>query len=106
MTVTVKNIFADVPQSHPGEEIAALFENSAVKIDRIISHSHSSPEGFWYDQRDDEWVMVLRGTASLEFADGEVVEMSAGDYVIISRHVRHRVRQTSGETIWLAVHVK
>ena len=49
---------------------------------------------------------VLRGTAILEFADGELVTMNAGDSVMIARHVRHRVAKTSAETIWLAVHVQ
>ena len=44
--------------------------------------------------------------ATLEFADGERVELNEGDSLTIPRHVRHRVAQTSEETIWLAVHHK
>ena len=106
MTLTVKNIFAGVAQASRGEEFTTLFENSALKIERIVSHSHSSPKGFWYDQTQDEWVMILSGTATLELVDGEVVDMSSGDCLMIPRHVKHRVRQTGPETIWLAVHVK
>ena len=83
-----------------------LFENSTFKIDRIVSHTHSGPQGFWYDQEEDEWVIVLRGAATLELTSGELVEMNAGDYLTIPRHVKHRVARTSEETIWLAVHVK
>jgi mannose-6-phosphate isomerase-like protein (cupin superfamily) len=50
--------------------------------------------------------MVVRGTAALEFAAGEIVEMQEGDYVIIPRGVRHRVARTSANTVWLAVHLK
>ncbi len=106
MTVTVKNIFTDLPTGVAGEDALTLLENHHAKISRIVSHSFSSAENFWYDQADDEWVIVLRGSAALEFADGEIVELAAGDYLTIERHVKHRVARTSAETIWLAVHVK
>ena len=89
-----------------GEEFLTLFENTSVKIERIVSHAQASPAGFWYDQEEDEWVVVLRGTATLEFAGGEQVELKEGDYLTIPRHVRHRVARTSEETIWLAVHLR
>ena len=106
MALTVKNLFANLPTGVDGEAFTTLFENSAAKIERIISHSHQSPPGFWYDQADDEWVIVLRGSAALEFAGGELVELNPGDYLSIPRHVKHRVARTSAETIWLAVHTK
>ena len=100
------NLFADLPARVDGETFVTLFENSAAKIERIVSHSHSSPEGFWYDQADDEWVIVLSGSATLEFASGEIVELNPGDYLAIPRHVQHRVVRTSVETVWLAVHMR
>jgi cupin 2 domain-containing protein len=101
----VENIFADVAGSIAEEQFLTLFENAAVKVERIVSHSHKSPPGFWYDQAEDEWVVVLRGHATLEFEGGELFEMKEGDHVAVPGHVRHRVRQTGPETIWLAVHV-
>ena len=106
MPIAMKNIFAGVSESSAEEQFLTLFENSSLKIERIISHSHASPEGFWYEQAEDEWVTILRGEASLEFASGEQVEMGEGDYLTIRRHVKHRVRRTSPETIWLALHLK
>lgn len=100
------NIFGDAGNAAKPEEFLTLFESDTVKIERIISRSHSSPPGFWYDQTEDEWVMVVRGTAALEFAGGEIVEMKEGDYWLIPRHVRHRVARTSEATVWLTVHVK
>jgi len=49
--------------------------------------------------------MVLKGRAVLEFAEGAVV-LGEGDYLTIPKHLKHRVRETSEETVWLAVHVK
>jgi cupin 2 domain-containing protein len=106
MTITVKNLFAGLPGRTDGENLLTLCERSMTKIDRIVSHSHSSPAGFWYDQKEDEWVIVLCGSGALEFQSGEIVELKAGDYLTIPRHVKHRVAQTSEETIWLAVHLK
>jgi cupin 2 domain-containing protein len=106
VVVTVKNIFANLPEALDSEQFLTLFQNGSIKIERIASHSHRAPENFWYDAAEEEWVIVLRGTATLEFADGALVEMGAGDYLAIAPHVRHRVARTGVETIWLAVHVK
>ena len=102
----VKNLFASLNTSNGGEEFLTLFENTNAKIERIISHAHSSPPGFWYEQEQDEWVAVLRGKATLEFSGGEQVDLTEGDYLTIPRHVKHRVARTSEETIWLAIHLR
>lgn len=106
MKASLRNIYAGARPASGAEILETLFEARAVRIERIASHASSSPEGFWYDQDQDEWILLLRGAAVLEFADGELIEMREGDCLMIPRHVRHRVRETSRETIWLAVHVK
>jgi cupin 2 domain-containing protein len=106
MSLACKSIFTGFVSAGASEEFLTMFHNNALKIERIVSRSHSSPAGFWYDQAEDEWVMVVRGSAALEFQSGEIVEMKEGDYLVIPRGARHRVARTSEETIWLAVHVK
>jgi cupin 2 domain-containing protein len=100
------NILDAAPSAASPEAFLTLLESDTVRIERIVSRSHSSPPGFWYDQAEVEWVIVLRGAAALEFAGGEIVEMTEGDYVMIPRGLRHRVAQTSEMTVWLAVRVK
>jgi cupin 2 domain-containing protein len=101
------NVFEGVPRRLPEEFIETLLDAAAVRVERIVSHGHRSPEGFWYDQETDEWVVVLRGHAVLRFADArEVTEMRAGDYMHIAARRRHRVEWTTPDepTVWLAVH--
>lgn len=99
------NLFRDIPNELPTELVTTLHAAANVRIERIISHGHASPPGFWYDQDQDEWVIVLMGAARLRFED-KVVEMKPGDFVNIRAHVKHRVEWTTPDedTIWLAVH--
>jgi cupin 2 domain-containing protein len=100
-----KNLFADLPPHLPQELVQTLLTATSVRIERIVSHGHASPEGFWYDQDQDEWVVVLKGAARLQF-ECQIVEMGPGDYINIPAHQRHRVEWTTPvePTIWLAVH--
>lgn len=94
------------PEAEASEEtFTTLFEKAGVKIESIASHGQASPEGFWYNQPGDEWVMVVRGEAVLEVQDQEPLTMRPGDHVLIPRHVKHRVAKTTSDTLWLAVHV-
>jgi cupin 2 domain-containing protein len=89
MSIRAGNIYTDLPASTGGEELLSLFQNAAVTIERIVSHSHDSPTGFWYDQPHHEWVMVLRGRATLEFEGIGLTPMKEGDYLLIPGHVKH-----------------
>lgn len=100
------NLFDPLPQTQEGEVSQTLFQGDGARVERIVSHHHGSPPGFWYDQADAEWVAVLQGEATLEFADARLLEMRAGDWVSIPAHVRHRVLRTGSATIWLAVHAE
>jgi cupin 2 domain-containing protein len=102
----VENFFQGIPPHLPAELVQTLAKEGEVRIERIVSHGHCSPEGFWYDQAQHEWVLVLSGAARLEFEGGVVVEMRPGHFLDIPAHRRHRVAWTTpeGPTVWLAVH--
>jgi len=101
------NIFADVPGQVPDELFEDLLKTGAVRVERIVSRGHRSPDGFWYDQDRNEWVIVLKGRARLRFdGQADAVELGAGDYINIPAHTRHRVEWTdpAADTVWLAVY--
>src|SRR5260221_3442453 len=86
------------------EQIKQLLATEAVRIEQIVSHGQASPVGFWYDQPDAEWVVLLKGSATLLIAGEGNVDLTADDYLLIPAHVRHRVERASQDALWLAVH--
>ncbi len=99
------NIFDDIPSSLPEELLQTILNRPRLRIERIVSHGHASPDGFWYDQEQHEFVILLRGAARLRFED-EVIEMNPGTFLDIPAHRRHRVEWTTPDepTVWLAIH--
>jgi len=102
----MKNIFTDIPDKLPNELIETLVKTSAVQIKRIVSMGHITPEDDWYDQDTNEFVVLLKGAARLEFMDGRSTTLGAGDWLQIPAHEKHKVAWTAVdvETIWLAIH--
>ena len=47
--------------SFPKSSSKPLQEMDKVKVERIISKGHKSPANFWYDQDQNEWVIILKG---------------------------------------------
>ena len=90
-----ENIFAEIPDNLKDELIEAILQTPGLRIERIVSHGQSSPEGFWYDQEDNEWVILITGSAKLRFEGQEdLLVLKPGDYIRIDRHQRHRLEWT------------
>lgn len=100
------NIFSAIPDNIPEEIIETIFSSEKMRIERIISKGHRSPEGFWYDQEKNEWVILLNGAARIRFENKEEsVYMKSGDHIHIPAHCRHRVEWTDPDCtiVWIAV---
>ena len=107
MPPEILNILAGLPPALSGEVFDTIAESGSVRIERIVSNGQATPEGEWYDQELDEWVLVLAGSAGLLFEDAlEPQRLVAGDYALIPAGCRHRVDWTDPavKTVWLAVH--
>ena len=98
------NLFASLPAASDGERFETLFANAVCCVERIVSFGHASPPGFWYEQGEDEWVVLLQGSAELGFADGARLALEPGDWVELPAGCPHRVEATAVGTVWLAVH--
>lgn len=100
-----QNLFSPLPPPGQDEHVEPLLSRPGLRIERIVSHRHTSPPGFWYDQADDEWVMLAQGNAELEFDNGEHLTLTPGDWLLIPAGRRHRVAATGPDTVWLAIHI-
>ncbi|MCX7879642.1 MAG: cupin domain-containing protein [Ignavibacteria bacterium] len=91
------------------EHFEELHSTNHLKIERIISKGHHSPDNYWYDQDFFEWVILLKGKAVLTLKNpNESIELSEGDYILIEPNRPHRVESTEPEkeTFWLTISFK
>jgi len=102
MIPKVNSLFA-APFHENGEVISTLLSNSQFRLEHIVSFGAASEPGFWYDQQWSEWVVLIRGNASLEFSHGQL-ELTMGDHLLIPAHLKHRVSHTSADAVWIAIH--
>jgi len=105
--MNVKNIFNDIPRELAEELFTTIHTAIQFRLERIVSRGQCSPRGFWYDQNENEWLIVLEGNASIQFdGDPKPVELRPGSYINIPAHTKHRVVRTSQarQTVWLAIH--
>ena len=93
-----------MPRERADEEFRSLLTRPGLRIERIVSTGQISPD--WYDQEEDEWVLLIEGSAHLLVEGEDELVLGPGDHLLIAAHVRHRVTRTDPDrpTIWLAVH--
>ena len=104
--IAVNNLLAELPADGGDETFTTLLERPGIRIERIVSHGHTTPENRPYQQAEDEWVLVVEGVARL-WLDGQgEVALTPGDHLLIPAGLRHRVTWTlpDAPTVWLAVH--
>ena len=107
MTTDLGNLYDDLPADTAEEIFTRLAEGGRFKLEKIVSTGQSTPAGEWYDQVDDEWVILLAGKAGL-LIEGERAAraLNPGDFMLLPAHKRHRVEWTAADepTVWLALH--
>jgi cupin 2 domain-containing protein len=103
------NLLDNLPADLPDELCTTILAAKGLRVERIVSQGHASPPGFWYEQDENELVVVLEGSAAVQFdGDAEPVELRHGSFLNIPAHTRHRLVWTdpSEKTVWLAIHYR
>lgn len=98
------NIFKNIPGFSENELFEEIFKTKNFRVEKITSFGNSSPTDFWYNQKENELVFLLRGSATIQFRK-EKIFLEEGDYITIPAHMKHRVDQTDKNeaTVWIAV---
>ncbi len=104
MNLPIQNLFALAEDFSESEVFEALLQRPGILLERIVSNGQITPEGQWYNQAWEEWVMILKGEAELSYPDQTPIRLKTGDSLLIPAHQRHRVSYTSSPCIWLALH--
>lgn len=100
--MTAGHLFVDSAPPAGGERFETLLQHRHLVVERIVSSAAVVPTE--YVQPQDEWVLLVQGTATLEVA-GESRPMRAGDYLFLPARTPHTVREVSEGALWLAVHL-
>lgn len=101
------NLLQDIPSDLPDEWLETLLQHRGLRVERIVSRGHTTPEGAWYCQNTDEWVLLVQGAAELEYrAPEDHARLNPGDWLFIPAGREHRVSWTAPgqNTVWLALH--
>ncbi len=98
----IGNLFKDAVPSPDGERFETLLEHKNLVVERIVSPASTSRSE--YLQPQDEWVVLLKGEATMTVG-GDLVDLKSGDYVFLPARVRHTVERVSEGAVWLAVHL-
>lgn len=104
--MNMTNLFENIPSELPEELVEVLASSENIRIERIVSYGQSSDKDFWYDQEQNEFVLLLKGQAELEFTQpNKIFKLAEGDSLVIPAHQQHRVNWTAPKTktIWLVV---
>jgi cupin 2 domain-containing protein len=99
------NLLTNLPSACEREQYETLLAGQQFRLERIVSAGQTTPPNDWYDQDEEEWVLLLAGEAELEFDNDKRIRLLPGDRVRIPAHCRHRVSHTSATetTVWLAL---
>jgi mannose-6-phosphate isomerase-like protein (cupin superfamily) len=82
-----------------GEHRAEIVQVRNVAVEQVLS---GQVEPVDYDEDEDEWAVVLEGSAVLD-VEGERVELIKGDWVLLPARTPHRLLHTEPGTNWLTV---
>ena len=81
-----KNLFSNIPHNLQKELIEPLIKTKNCKIERIISKGHATPKGKWYDQKQNEFVLLIKGEADLLVENQKVLDKSS-DFWMQENHL-------------------
>ena len=103
----MRNLLDGLPSGGEDEAFEDLLVRPGIRLKRIVSTGQSTPPGQWLQEEEDEWVLLLSGSAGLTLEGEPALTLKPGDHLLIPAHRRHRLDWTALDepTVWLAAHL-
>lgn len=98
----MNNVFLPNMTDPDKEQFDTLLKTENLHIEKITSNGQTSSQ--WYEQDQDEWVLLLEGEGRLLFEDKREIILKKGEFIHIEKMKRHKVTYTASPTVWLAIH--
>ncbi len=98
----IQNLYANVTPPATAERFETLLQHGNLVIERICSSADIPANQ--YIQSQDEWVLLVQGTADILVAD-KMQSLKSGDYFFLPANTPHSVKKVSQGALWLAVHL-
>ena len=105
--LAINNLFAKIPMNLKDEYFENILRGEDFFLERIVSEGQTTPKGTWLCEETNEWVLLLSGSAKLQFKSGDNIQaLHPGDHITIPAGTYHRVAWTeqNEKTVWLAIH--
>ena len=105
--LAINNLFAKIPMNLKDEYFENILRGEDFFLERIVSEGQTTPKGTWLCEDTSEWVLLLSGSAKLQFKiDDNIQTLLPGDHLTIPAGTYHRVEWTepNAKTAWLAIH--
>lgn len=99
----MKNLWNTIDKEQGAELVDILVEEKHVLVERIVSAGESTD---WQASSKAEYVILVQGTSTIAFPNGDEVVLQSGDTLLIPAGVKHCVKETSADPmcIWICVH--
>ena len=103
MSKDIINLLDSIPVSSQKEIFETLIKNDTIKIERIVSYGQITPQNYWYNQTQDEFVLIVSGAAKIKYDNETIYHLKENDSLNIPAFQKHQVIYTNNPTVWLAI---
>ena len=103
MSKDIINLLDSIPVSSQKEIFETLIKNDTIKIERIVSYGQITPQNYWYNQTQNEFVLIVSGAAKIKYDNGTIYHLKENDLLNIPAFQKHQVIYTNNPTVWLAI---
>ena len=91
LKIKINNFFKYPKININKEKVIPFLNGRNFVAEKIISNGFKSANNDWMSEDSDEWVMLIKGKAKLEFENGDILNLKSGDSFNIPANTKHKI---------------